>query len=246
MAHRARRRVSLKGNIMERSMSIQAAFTKAAIPLGALGRMALIMAVAAGIASCSIFTGPGNDTTKVKVTGTGVAVLANLGVPTKLAPRTQVGGAAMLDSENPFGKNVIDTKVINEIFTISQDNKAKLINVPGVSAGTATDLPVNIDGLGGTTGQIKRPVAADLDGDGKKEILMANFNLTAKTIGFFKINRGTSYAVQSAGQISWNTKRSWSDGRDYFTYWHWAGIFWVNDSSAFQHDSLFGWVVSFV
>jgi len=193
--------------------------------------MALIMAVAAGIASCSIFTGPGNDTSKVKVTGTGVAVLANLGVPTKLAPRTQVGGAAMLDSENPFGKNVIDTKVINEIFTISQDNKAKLINVPGVSAGTATDLPVNIVGLGGTDGQIKRPVAADLDGDGKKEILMANFNITAKTIGFFKINRGTSYAVQGAGQISWDTKRSWSDGRDNLTYWHWAGIFWVNDSS---------------
>jgi hypothetical protein len=180
--------------------------------------------VAAIFLSCSSPTKSDNGSDTGTTTGTGSAVLTKLGVNTNLGARTLSDGTAMTDTDNPFGKTVVNLKRTPEVFVVSADNTVQLLdpvlttppsNPPLLS--TPTALSVGSSALADFSDKkiIKRPVSADIDGDGKDEIVIAAFVQDTKKIMLFAIDNGSSYNIAAKSSIDWETKNTYYSSQDY-------------------------------
>lgn len=185
---------------------------------------ALSVVVALGACSKKDDTPPGADAT------TGKEVLAALGIDTTLGARATRSGALMTDADNPFGTTVVNLRRTAEVFIVGAENTSATGDVsvqlldpldttpPSAIAlqATPTTLTVGTTGLSGESKMIKRPVAADLDGDGKDEVVSAVFEPTPKTIRLFTMDDGSTYNLAPGpATIAWKTAKTYSADVDF-------------------------------
>ena len=145
-------------------------------------------------------------------------VLEQLQIDTTPGARLKKDGTAMTEADNPLGKEVTNLQKIDEIFVVSGDNSVQLLNQS--SSGSYEALSVASSELAQSSGLIKRPVAADMDGDGKQEIVTAVFAPIAGTISFYRIADGSSYSMtnMTPTPITWNKSRTYTDMNDITSY----------------------------
>jgi hypothetical protein len=142
-------------------------------------------------------------------------VLNALGIATDLGPRKNADGTDMTDSDNPFGQGVVNLQETDEIFVVSGDNTFQLFNP--ASGGEATAVALDSTALSQSNGLVKRPVAADINGDGKDEIITAVFARQASTISFYAIASGSDFVMtnKTPTPLTWKATKTYTDIQDW-------------------------------
>jgi hypothetical protein len=125
----------------------------------------------------------------------------------------------MSDSENPFGTSVTNLSTIPNVFLVSEDNQVNLWSVDLSNTFTSLSTTQSANMLAtANPGKdlIKRCVAADMDGNGRQEVIVAMFSTAAKTISFYQITDGATQTMTLKQAITWNTANPYSDTRDWY------------------------------
>ncbi len=153
------------------------------------------------------------DDTNIDTSNIGVLKALGMNPDGYSAERLDRNGKPMKSSQ-PYGYQVINAAKQDEIFLVyANDTTFHLLN-PALITGTSS-LTLNSAALSQSAGLIKRPVAADMDGNGKEEIITAVFSPVAKTISFYGIADGATYSQTLKKTIPWNVLKTYPDMSDW-------------------------------
>jgi len=145
---------------------------------------------------------------------TNTEVLRALGFEPETGPRTDSSGNP-LPVDNPYGTKVTNINKTDEIFTVTAQNIIQLKDY--LADGSTNAVSLGTTAFTDSAGLIKRPVAADTDGDGKEEIITAVFSVAASTISMYRITDGSTHQTVAAGSIAWNREHTDYPGIQDFT-----------------------------
>ncbi len=142
-------------------------------------------------------------------------VLNQLGIDTDPGDRIGVSGRALSEKDNPLGSMVTNIQKTDEIFLTSTGNKFNLFERNTDSITDKTTFG-NVDDIAQSANCFRQTVAADIDGNGKEEIIIAVFSNSPNTISLYELTDGSAQNIEFKSSVSWNTSASYSDARDWY------------------------------
>jgi hypothetical protein len=142
-------------------------------------------------------------TVSVPVTFTNDQVLSALNLNIDTPPLQGANGQTLTDNDQPLGKPVVNLHQIMNLFETDPANGPNLTVADGSETYTARTIasPSELSGY-----QIQIPVAADLNGDGKQEVVLVCLPGPGHTndhIGVFRITGGAAQTAAFVRSFSW-------------------------------------------
>lgn len=156
----------------------------------------------------------GTGTRDIPVTFTNNDVLIGLNIDTNPPLRKKADGVTdVTPQDQPFRKNRFVLKQVSEVLLASERSEGlKLFNADPAVNLTTLGNPANTADI--SSYYVKRPVAADMDGDGKQEVVLACFKgprQTNDTITLYQIQGGATRTLTLKATLPWPGTRTFED-----------------------------------